>query len=667
MLLIKSLRELSWRRLSRDGRAVVVRSTPVMLAMMALLALSSSPASAQSAPRHFPLALQSGDVIATGNEWLALPAIRASDGAIMSFNVLSMQHRGLLEVDGAGGSPVLQPYVQIDGAQIALKDLQWELLDYWIPVAHLRAQGVDLTFTYCAPHGSRAAWLRLQATNHSDRAVAVMLGVRASWGALQRVTYTPVELQGTRAIAPAPWADESEVFNFVTSDTQFAWVLSHPHSVGQSSIPPASRAPQYEAEHSASVAPGASDAADFILGAGVEDFSASHNAKTLRRLIDAQGAEVVIAQAASWCRARTRSTGQADLDLLMNRNLLFTMFYAWGRTLDTEQLVGVTSRSPRYYVSAAYWDRDAMLWSFPGLLAIDLPFAREALNYALTIQLRNTGIHSRFIDGIVLEDGFQLDEAVAPMLALASYVERSGDEAFLQEHRQAVQQVGALLASRLDAASGLYSSVQDSQDENRRQIYMTYDNVLTWKALQDMASLYRRLHDASSAKAMTRAATALHAAIWQHLVSDQAPGADGTIFMFGTDGQQPLFEDVPPGSLLKLPLLGFVAQDDPVFSRTYNWLHSSHYKYSYADKAYGLPGSYRLPFTTSWSVADHLGLKRGREQALKVLRSSRWDAGIISEGIDPATTLMDGAGGAFATAAGYVAAAICNQYCQSAR
>ena len=67
---------------------------------------------------------------------------------------------------------------------------------------------------------------------------------------------------------------------------------------------------------------------------------------------------------------RTRTTGQPDLDALMNRNFLFTALYAWGRTIDTEQFVGVTSRSPRYYVSAAYWDRDAMLWS-PGLLDVD--------------------------------------------------------------------------------------------------------------------------------------------------------------------------------------------------------------------------------------------------------------------------------------------------------
>ena len=67
----------------------------------------------------------------------------------------------------------------------------------------------------------------------------------------------------------------------------------------------------------------------------------------------------------------------ADLDRIMNRNLLFTTYYAWGRAIDTEQFVGMTSRSNRYYVSAAYWDRDALLWSFPALLDSDPARARE--------------------------------------------------------------------------------------------------------------------------------------------------------------------------------------------------------------------------------------------------------------------------------------------------
>ena len=114
---------------------------------------------------------------------------------------------------------------------------------------------------------------------------------------------------------------------------------------------------------------------------------------------------------------------------------------------------------------------------------------------------------------------------------------------------------------------------------------------------------------------------------------------------------------------MKLPSLGFIPESDPTFVRTYKWLHSPSYKYSYSERPYGLPGSYRLLFTTSWSIADHLSLSLGREQALKVLRASGWDGGIITEGVDASTGRMDQQGRAFATAAGYVAHAICELAC----
>src|SRR5258708_6244018 len=60
---------------------------PILLLLAMLL-----PALAHSAdaPRRVPLKLRPEDVLATGNEWLALPDIRASDGALGTFNALSM-------------------------------------------------------------------------------------------------------------------------------------------------------------------------------------------------------------------------------------------------------------------------------------------------------------------------------------------------------------------------------------------------------------------------------------------------------------------------------------------------------------------------------------------------------------------------------------------------
>jgi len=637
------------------------------LAVAVAVSLYPQMVRAQDASRHIPVALKSGDVIATGNEWIALPTIRASDGALMNFNVLSMRDRGLLEVVGDAGNAALQPYFLVDGKPLPFQDPAWELIEYWIPVAHLTTEQVELTLTYCAPPGSRAAFIRMTATNRRATPIPVSLGMNGSWGGLNRVTYLPVALRGERTVGAAPWVDPAQVFSFITHDTQFAWSLIYPGSVGEIVTPPLAVSPSLNVKKTVNLAGGQTAEAVFVLGVGIEEFSAPHSAKALRELLDREGAQAVIEQTAAWCRRRTRTTGQQDLDLLMNRNFLFTELYAWGRTIDTEQLVGVTSRSPRYYVSAAYWDRDSMLWSFPGLLDIDAPFAREALDYALTIQLRNTGTHSRFIDGVVLEDGFQLDEAVAPILASAEYVARENDDAFLASHREALVVLRDRLLGRLDARTGLYSSLQDSQDEYQKLSFLTYDNVLSWKAFLGLSMMFDRLKDTAAAREMKQRAEALQKSILKYCVSADAPGATGPLFASATDGKTVLFTEIPPGSLLKLPTLGFVSEDDPVFVRTFDWLHSKNYSYSFSDRPYGLPGSYRLPITTSWSVADHLLLSRGREQALKILRATTWDAGIISEGIDSSSATMDRPGGAFATAAGYLAHAICQQYCKGAR
>ena len=428
-------------------------------------------------PPATPISLQPDDVLPTGNQWISLPDISAADGSLHTFNVLSMRHRGLLQVSGEHGGPVLQPYFTADGKPLAFRNPSWELIAYWIPSAHLTIDGLDATLTWCAPPESRAAFLRMTLTNRRPAPVEVTLGLKASFGSIDRVTYVPVELRGERTVGPAPWVDPAEVFSYITTDTDFAWTLLHPGSKANINLPPTTPTPAVDASQTKTLAPGESVESIFVLAAGIEEFSAAHNARALREQIDRNGSEAMIDQTAAWLSKRTRTTGQADLDLLMNRNFLFTELYAWGRTIDTEQLVGVTSRSPRYYVSAAYWDRDAMLWSFPALLDIDPPMARDALEYALTTQLRNTGTHSRFIDGIVLEDGFQLDEATAPILALAAYVKRTNDTAFLAEHRSALTLLRDRLLGRFDSTTGLYSSLQDSQDEFQKLPFITYDNA----------------------------------------------------------------------------------------------------------------------------------------------------------------------------------------------
>ncbi len=607
------------------------------------------------------LTLAADDVIPTGNDWIALPSIRAGDAALMDFNVISMRYRGLIEYAGATGQPLIKPFLAVADVRKPLANLHWSLRDYWLPTGTMEADGLRIRISYVAPFESRAAIIRFQVTNLNTAAVRVAPGMEVNWARTNRVTYSPEPLTGSRTMSPTPIDSDMEIFNYKTDDTRFAWGFAYVGSQGV--LHDASGDPGVTAQHEATLAPGETLDVHYLIGVGLEEYSAAYAMRVLNKRIDRYGIDGVIDQAAAEARRHTRTTGRADLDRIMNRNLLFTTYYAWGRALDTEQFVGMTSRSNRYYVSAAYWDRDALLWSFPAILDTDPARAREILNYVFSIQARNVGIHSRFIDGVVLEDGLELDELVAPLVALKSYIDATGDERSLDRYGPQIDAIRERVFALRDHATGLYETFQDAEDEYVQKPFSVYDNVLAWKALNDLAALEQRRGRVTAANDLRARAAALKSAIRKYGVRSGAEGAGGPIFAATVSATAADFMDVPPGSLLKLPYLGFISEDDPLFVRTYDWLHSAHYPFSYADKPWGLPGSYRLPFTTSWSVADHLRLKAGRAKALKVLNESVWDGGIITEGVKPETGQPDQAGRAFATAAGYVAHAICAQFC----
>ena len=599
------------------------------------------------------LTLTPDDVIPTGNDWMSLPSIRAGDAALMDFNVISMRYRGLIEYAGALGQPLMKPFLNVGGVKKPLAGLRWSLRDYWLPTGMMEADGVRTSISYVVPSDSRAAIVRFQVTNIGGAPITVAPGMDVSWARTNRVTYSPESLTGARTMSPTPIDTDMMVFNYKTDDTQFAWGFVY---VGSKGVLHEGGNPGVTAQHEATLARGQTLDMHFLIGVGLEQYSAAYGMRVLNKRIDRYGIDGVIDQAAAEARRHTRTTGRADLDRVMNRNLLFTTYFAWGRSLDTEEFVGVTSRSNRYYVSAAYWDRDALLWSLPALLDTDPARAREAIGYVLGRQARNAGIHSRFIDGALLEDGLELDELVAPIVALKSYVDATGDRSVLTKYASEIATLRTRLFALRDPSTGLYETFQDAEDEYVQKPFSIYDNVIAWKALNDLATL-------SGEKALRARASTLKVAIMKYGVRSGTPGASGPIFAATVSATDADFMDVPPGSLLKLPYLGFIAEDDPLFRRTYDWLHSPNYQYSYVGTPYGLPGSYRVPFTTSWSVADHLRLKAGRAKALKVVTESPWDGGIVTEGVKPDTGIPDQQGRAFATAAGYVGHTICEQFC----
>lgn len=583
--------------------------------------------------------------LVTGNEYLSLPTIRESDGAAEGVTFLMMCVKGLLELRGDDG--LLRPYLCVEGTRRA-PALQWRREHGWIPVCEAQAQSVAYQCTYLTPMGERAFGLRLRAENRGDSAVCVRLGVDGRWDRTLHEINETTELPDGREAFESGW-------NYMFVWAQRAGVPLFAFAPCVSDAQPFSEIDQgarwtrdgfaYDIYKDATLAAGECVTLDVFFGVGYESVSAATSAKELLR----QGFDVLLARTADWLSQREKSLSDPRLNDLLNRNLFFSFFYASGRTVDTEELCMMTSRSPRYYVSAAYWDRDSLLWAFPAIVETDAAYARELLTAIFARQARNFGVHSRFIDGTVLEPGFELDELCAPVLALSRYEKATGDASLWATPtiREALLHILRTMESKRNPRLGLYETFLQPTDDLRRYPYLTYDNLLVERALRILA-------DAMRLPELNARADELRGAILSLCVRER----DGKRFFAWSVNEAGDYDiyDEPPGSLQLLPFLGFCERTDETWRNTVAMIRDASYPLSFAGQPIAEIGCKHAPHPWILSICNSL-LAGFESSAIEHLLLCEMDHGLACESVNEQTGECE-TGEAFATCAGFLAYAL---------
>ena len=569
----------------------------------------------------------------TGNEYLSLPAVAENTGAVEGLTVLHMGAKGLLELSG-GDKPLIAPVWRVNGEE-QTPALEWHRENAWVPVARGEARGMTVALTYLCPLGERAFFVRLEAENRRAAPLDVWLGVRGQWTRTLHEVNETIVLDGRRTQEASGW--------------NAAFVMQEVAGLPLCAFAPIAEADvqwiwgdmAFEGGRSVLLAPGQRMCVELIFGVGVETVAAATSAKHLLRL----GYARCLRETLEWLGKRMLSTRDAALSQMLNENLFFSFFFASGRALDTEELCLMTSRSPRYYVSAAYWDRDSLLWSFPAIVLTDGAYAREILVHVFTRQIRNVGQHSRYIDGTLLEPGFELDELCAPVIALERYLSRTNDRALLQEPcvKSGLLHILSVLESKRHPEIELYETFLQPTDDEIVYPYLTYDNVLVWRVLLLLSDWLERPE-------LARRAQAVREAVCRHCVRDGQ-------FVWSTDLQGHFdIYDEPPGSLQLLPHYGFCAMDDPVWQKTVRTIRSQEYPLSFAGRPIAEIGCRHAPHPWVLSICNSL-LCGHADTALAHLARTRMDNGLACESVNEDTGACE-TGAAFATCAGFLAYAL---------
>ena len=340
---------------------------------------------------------------------------------------------------------------------------------------------------------------------------------------------------------------------------------------------------------------------------------------------------------------------QPDLGLekRMNQNLFFNYFFSLGKDMESDRYTALTSRSPRYYVSGAFWERDSFLWSFPAIKLVDEELYYKLIREMILLHSKNAGDHAHYIDGTVLYPGFELDEAASYFILTKDLLVEDS------EILRALEEVWRRIEQEFDQETGLYKTFLLPSDDPSEYPLVTIDNVLLWRGLIDLQDFYRRSKAMEKVDMLEEKVQGIRKGIYKHLIK-KVNGKD--MFVWSADGlgNYRLYND-PPGNLGLLPFYGFIDGEDPLFKNTIEYYYSADYPYYFEEAQIGELACDHHPNTPSGlGLCGSILNPLLRHQALGWLKKAKMDYGLLSESFDKDTGMAK-TGVGFATGSGYLA------------
>jgi hypothetical protein len=584
----------------------------------------------------------------TGNHYLCFPEIARADASVRSASVLSAELGGIVAWEG---DPLL--HVSIARAGVApqpMHDLRWERFERWIPHAEFdldRDTQVDLTI--CAPGGyeplARGGFLLCTIHNRGRSSVELdlVLDIRVRTTSLHIATPRALDSTHrlTRAVmhrgiafesgAPAPNA----ALGFLAEDPDATYAHVAPDgsvsAVDADVVHPSGDGIHARITMRLDVRPGKAARRAFYIGVGRDRDSAVGHAAHLQRV----GVAPLIQEARLELAQITRRIGDVEMSELLNRNLLFNHYFALARAFDDDRLYAVSSRSPKHIPGAAVNEREMLFWTLPAITLTDPLLARELLRDAFELYSAQPGMQWRYLDGGVIEPGFNIEQVLLYPLALDRYVREAKDESLLDDPlvQDVLREIDGGLDTRLHPELLMCDTEVLPDGERADYPYPTLGNVMLYAYARALPRVWRP-DEGEPPAGFADGGEEVSTAIWQRCMAS-VNGAQVFVSTTDLDRASAVYDD-PLMSLSLLPFFGFCDIGDPTYRDTMDLLRSKTFPFWRDGVAPGL-ASRLHPDEPSLAAlcADLLGARR--EAALETVRALQLDDGLASDRYDHRT------------------------------
>ncbi len=568
-------------------------------------------------------------VLYTGNHYLSVPIIDCQSGAIKNINVVSLSNKALIELKGEQN--LFKPHFYQEGKELEIEKIDVSKEQYYLPrLDFFLKGGIRVTgriFTDLTEKG-------LIYSFESSEEIEISLFFDLKCVCLLR--FDSHKIDAKKIIKRDKWLG-NPVVNIFSSGVSLALAFG-----GDKDF----KVDDFKGKQTLNLKISCQNKNCFYITVNYDPDGASATLIHLKRI----GYGRIYQEFMDWLKQKTIPYPKDPaLEARLNENLFFNYFYSIAKDMESDRYLALTSRSPRYYVSGAFWERDCFLWSFPAIRLVCPQLYQHLAREMILMHSKNPGDHAHYIDGTVLYPGFELDEAASYFILLDNLEDHLFDERLIR----ALEEVFERIEKEHDPRTGLYKTFLLPSDDPAEYPLVTIDNVILWRGLQNWREILLRKGKIKKAQLIKQKIENIHQGIYKYLVKE----IEGkNIFLWSTDGKGNfrLYND-PPGNLGTLCFYRFVKKDNPIFKNTIDYYYSSQYPYYFENARINELACDHHPNTPSGlglcgSILNPLLSKK----ALKWLKKANMDYGLLAESFDKDSgEAKTGVG--FASGCGYLA------------
>lgn len=504
----------------------------------------------------------------TGNHWMALPCIHPADASIHALGVLHRGSRSAIEFAGGadflGGqdAALLRPSIEVDGEahELSSVSVAWERALGWIPTFTCTLGSVLVRGTIFAPYGRDA--------DVSGAVYALTLEHRASGPAdleavvrfTGRCGYRQLRVRSARPFASGMAAIRGESGAVLLEGVDVPGVAALAFVTdGDADVDTDGDA--FTLTRRLTIPKGGRAQLAVYIAVGPERDGAEATVGVLRR----RGWKELMAATRDALRLLEQSSGDAAIDRLINRNLLFAYFYAVGRALDDAQYYLVRSRIPWNGRGVTCRDWDALMWTLPAVQLADPGLARELLLRTCELHGYAPGRGVHYMDGTLFEPGFALEGVAAYAIAADRYIRDTSDDRVVDEPALADTLYASAedLHARRNDRVPLYSTEVDPSGTPVTFPYTLHANATAAQALE----ILRRTLDEETAQTVDDPEGVRAAMTRQFVVDGDREGKSLYAASVNLSGGVER-ADVPSASAIWLPIYEAVPRHDSTYRRT---------------------------------------------------------------------------------------------------